>query len=203
MTKNWEDMRERICTLYKQDGHTLEDVRKIMMEQDGFKASTRSYRDKLSRWNAYKFNSKRASSQSDPSHFYESGYETDQSARAMKMEHDGDPETSWTPSPTLHYVLPTDFLARTQPYLASDRRPEPSHTSCPCVFCPQKSSAMHRTMSNDSGIVYAEPEKITAAQALLSMTPQSVYRIDSILNPEPAAHFYSRRVATNQSQMSA
>ncbi|KAI1872374.1 uncharacterized protein JN550_004093 [Neoarthrinium moseri] len=53
MTKPWESYEETIKTLY--ETHTLATVQEIMEKRYGFKASTRSYRQKLDSWGCTKY----------------------------------------------------------------------------------------------------------------------------------------------------
>lgn len=48
MEKDWEPHREEIASLYME--HPLVTVRQIMIDQYGFQASIRAYRNRLDRW---------------------------------------------------------------------------------------------------------------------------------------------------------
>ncbi|RYP10044.1 hypothetical protein DL764_000902 [Monosporascus ibericus] len=54
MTKQWEQYEEIIRALYADT--TLSNVRQIMIDQHGFKASVRAYRGRLDRWGVRKYN---------------------------------------------------------------------------------------------------------------------------------------------------
>lgn len=111
--------------------------------------STRSYRDKLSRWGAYKFNSKRSTSQSDP--YYASPYYTD--------------DSNGSPSP---------IMSRNIRY----ESPAPMETMSPgcCEHCRLKDRSMTQPIRPPLS-EWQEPEKTEAAQVLLSLGPHQHERV--------------------------
>ncbi|KAK3349424.1 Clr5 domain-containing protein [Lasiosphaeria hispida] len=59
MTKAWDDHREVIIGLYKEQNRPLHEVQRIMEEKHGFRASTRAYRSRLDKWTVHKYSCRR------------------------------------------------------------------------------------------------------------------------------------------------
>ncbi|KAK4150886.1 hypothetical protein C8A00DRAFT_17643 [Chaetomidium leptoderma] len=59
MTKQWEKYRETIIAEYKDLNKPLHEVRRVMMQRYGFRASTRAYRSRFDRWGVHKYSRRR------------------------------------------------------------------------------------------------------------------------------------------------
>ncbi|KAK0707564.1 Clr5 domain-containing protein [Lasiosphaeris hirsuta] len=59
MTKAWDDHREVIIGLYKEQNRPLHEVQRIMEERHNFRASTRAYRSRLDKWTVHKYSCRR------------------------------------------------------------------------------------------------------------------------------------------------
>ncbi|KAL6865762.1 hypothetical protein ACO1O0_001860 [Amphichorda felina] len=59
MVKPWNEFRQEISKLYKQEGRTLAEVRTIMKERHDFDASVRSYRQHFDQWDVQKYKCKK------------------------------------------------------------------------------------------------------------------------------------------------
>ncbi|KAL2256857.1 hypothetical protein VTK26DRAFT_1022 [Humicola hyalothermophila] len=59
MTKQWDKYREVIIAEYKDQNRPLHEVRRMMMEKYGFRASIRAYRSRFDRWGIHKYSRRR------------------------------------------------------------------------------------------------------------------------------------------------
>ncbi|KAK0639920.1 hypothetical protein B0T16DRAFT_423918 [Cercophora newfieldiana] len=59
MPKAWDDYKEIIIAEYKEHNRPLHEVRRILDERYGFKASTRAYRSRLDIWGVHKYSCRR------------------------------------------------------------------------------------------------------------------------------------------------
>lgn len=56
MTKEWIRYKDTILKLYKDQGMTLDEVRRVMRVEHGFEASVRAYRSRFDKWRVNKYN---------------------------------------------------------------------------------------------------------------------------------------------------
>lgn len=184
-----------------------------MEEQHEFRASTRSYREKLRLWNAYKFSSKHrgiSPQYTDPRQRRDSGYESDISTSVSSIQSEPD----YRPNPSNHTwpgywsSPPSTLQSYPEIFGPADRRQDISSFGSSFCTCRARCPA-HRTvtsspppMSADMDIEVRSPNPdLAAARALLSLGPQQSFRIDSILNhddPSPNQFLSQhRRAATD------
>ncbi|KAL2150719.1 hypothetical protein VTH82DRAFT_7282 [Thermothelomyces myriococcoides] len=67
MTKQWDKFREIIIAEYRDQNKPLHEVRRLMMEKHGFRASTRAYRSRFDRWRIHKYSRRRGHGSANPS----------------------------------------------------------------------------------------------------------------------------------------